>query len=360
MRHAEIVGWGKALPPTKLTNEDLERIVDTSDEWITTRTGMKERRISHVEASDMAVVAAHRALAAAGMEPGQMGLIMNATCTPESLIPASAAHVQRKLGTGGQGAMDINANCSSFVYGLIVASDLIRTGTIDTALLIGVEKLSYVIDFTDRATCVLFGDGAGAVVLKASEEPVGMLAAELGNDGEAAEHLCIPTFGTAGGVGQRDPRLSGIAMNGQEVFRRAVTKMGDASASVVAQAGWDLEDVDVLIPHQANLRIIDATARRLKLSPDKVYINVQRYGNTSSATIPMALTEALDDGVIPANGNVVFAAFGGGLSWAAAAVRWGERVTPIAESDVELPGYDGSVFDLLEPNFEFFGRGVQV
>lgn len=357
MRRAEITGWGKALPPTKLTNGDLEKIVDTSDEWITTRTGMKERRISHVEMSDLATVAARRALAAAGMEPGEIGLIINATCTPETLIPASSAHVQRKLGAERAGAMDLNANCSSFVYGLVTANGLIQAGVVDTVALIGAEKLSYVTDFTDRTTCVLFGDGAGAVVLRATEEPVGVLAGELGNDGWAAEHLCVPELGTFGPAGPPNPRMSGIQMNGQEVFRRAVTKMGEASVHVVEKAGWDFDDIDLLIPHQANLRIIDATARRLKLDSEKVFVNVQRYGNTSSATIPVALTEALEEGRIRPGADIVFAAFGGGLSWAAAAVKWGERVTPLGESDAELPPYEGTVMDLLAPNFDFFGVG---
>ncbi|HEY5684501.1 MAG TPA: beta-ketoacyl-ACP synthase III [Acidimicrobiia bacterium] len=355
MRRAEIIGWGKALPPATLTNDDLAKIVDTSDEWITTRTGMKERRISHVEMSDLATVAAQRALAAAGMEPGEAGMLINATCTPETLIPASVAHVQRKLGADRAGAFDLNANCSSFVYGLVVANGLIQSGVTDTIVLIGAEKLSYVTDFTDRTTCVLFGDGAGAVVLRATEEPVGVLAGELGNDGWAAEHLCIPHLGTVGHSGPRDPRMSGVQMNGQEVFRRAVTKMGEASVHVVERAGWELDDVDLLIPHQANLRIIDATARRLKLDPEKVFINVQRYGNTSSATVPVALTEALEEGRIRPGADIVFAAFGGGLSWAAAAVKWGDRVTPIAESDAQLPPFEGSVLDLLAPNFKFFG-----
>lgn len=355
MRYAEIVGWGKALPPTVLSNDDLSRMVDTSDEWITTRTGIKERRISHVEPTELATVAARHALAAAGMEPEEVGLVVNATCTPETLIPASASHVQARLGARRAAAMDLNANCSGFIYGLVTASDLIKAGSFDSVLLIGVEKLSYLIDYTDRTTCVLFGDAAGAVVLTATERRVGVLASELGVDGDAARILCVPEFGTAGGPGPRNPRRAGIYMEGQEVFRRAVTKMGEASVNVVQRAGWALDEVDLLVPHQANLRIIDATARRLGLDQSRVFVNIHAYGNTSAATIPVAITEALEQERIRPGANLVLAAFGGGLTWAAAAVKWGERVTPIAESDAAVPPTDKTVWELLEPNFRFFG-----
>jgi 3-oxoacyl-[acyl-carrier-protein] synthase-3 len=355
MRFAEIVGWGKALPPTVLTNDDLSRMVDTSDEWITTRTGIKERRISHVGATEMAVVAARRALAAADMDPAELDLVVNATCTPETLIPASASHVQARLAARNAGAMDLNANCSGFIYGLVTVSDMIKAGSVDNVLLVGVEKLSYLVDYTDRSTCVLFGDGAGAVVLTPSDHPVGVLSSELGVDGEAADILCVPEFGTAGRPGRPDPRRSGIYMEGQEVFRRAVTKMGEASVAVVEKAGWELTDVDLLIPHQANLRIIDATARRMGLPASKVFVNIHAYGNTSAATIPVAITEALEQEMIRPGDNLVLAAFGGGLTWAAAAVKWGERTTPLSVSDAELPPATQTVWELLQPNFEFYG-----
>lgn len=356
MRNAEIVGWGKALPPNVLDNHTLEQIVDTSDEWITTRTGIKERRISHVEGSVMAEVAARRALACAGVDAAEVDLIVNATCTPESLIPASASHVQASLGATRAGAMDLNAACSGFVYGLVTLSDMIRAGSIDVAVLVGVEKLSFLLDFTDRTTAVLFGDGAGAVVLRATDAPVGVLGSELGVDGEAARILCVPEFGTVGRPGPRDPGRAGIYMEGQEVFRRAVTKMGEASVSVVEKAGWVLDDVDLLIPHQANKRIIDATGRRMNLDDSKVFVNVHSYGNTSAATIPVALTEAIEQGRIEPGSKIVFAAFGGGLTWAAAAVQWGDRVEPLGISDAELPATDATTWDLLEPNFEYYGR----
>ena len=353
-RYAEITGWGKALPPVVLSNSDLESIVETNDDWITSRSGIKERRISHAPASDMAVLAARRAAAAAGVGPEEVDLIVNATCTPESIIPASASYVQAKLGAVNAGAMDLNANCSGFVYGYVTVDAMIRAGAADTVLLVGVERLSRLVDFTDRSTCILFGDGAGAVVMRASDREAGVRGSVLGVDGTMADILCAPNDGTIE-PGSAGPQTR-IVMNGSDVFRRAVAAMADASESVVRQAGWALDDIDLLVPHQANQRIIDATARRLKLAPSKVFLNIHAYGNTSSASIPIALTEALEAGRVPPRANLVFAAFGGGLTWAAAAVRFGERVSPLGAVEEELPKTDRTVWELLQPNFDFFGR----
>ena len=355
MKNAEITGWGKCMPPNVLSNHDLEQIVDTSDEWITTRTGIKERRISHVETSDMAAVAGLRALAAAGKEPEDVDLLLLATCTPDSLIPSAASIVQKKIGAINGAALDINAACSGFVYGLVLAANMIRGGTNQTVLLIGAEKLHYVTDFTDRTTCVLFGDGAGAVVVEATDEPHGLLASDLGLDGSVYHILQTPVDGTMGDRADPDPSKSGVSMEGQEVFRRAVTKMSESSIISLERAGVDLEDVDLLIPHQANVRIIDATARRLGLDESKVFVNIHSYGNTSSATIPVALTEALEEGRIAAGDIVVLAAFGGGLSWGSVVYRWGSRTEPIGESDAALPPPDRTTMELLQPNFDFFG-----
>lgn len=355
MPNAVITGWGKCLPPAVLSNSDLEQLVDTSDEWITTRTGIKERRISHVEVSDMSVVASRHALAAAGLEPTDIDLIILATCTGDSLIPSTSSHVQARLGAVNAAAFDLNAACSGFIYSYVTAAKMIQAGLHRRVLVIGAEKLSYHLDFTDRATCVLFGDAAGAVVVEASDEPAGLLSAELGMDGTAAALLHIPQDGTFGRRQMPDPALCGIRMNGPEVFRRAVTTMGDASVRVVKEAGLRVEDVDLLIPHQANVRIIDATARRLKLDPSQVYINIASYGNTSAATIPVALTEALEEGKVRPGANIVFAAFGAGLSWAAAVLRWGERNTPIGVSDAALPPTHQTALELLQPNLDFFG-----
>lgn len=356
LRGAIITGWGKCVPPAVLTNADLESVADTNDEWITTRTGIKERRISHVEVSDMAAVAAQRALAAAGRDAGDIDLVIVATCTPDRVVPSAAARVQAKIGATRAAAMDLNAACSGFLFALSTADQMIRAGGAHRVLIIGAEKLSYFLDFTNRATCVLFGDGAGAVVLEESDEPGGLLAFELGSDGTAGDLLCIPGSGTEGNPLRS--MLPTILMEGPEVFRRAVTLMGDASTRVIARAGLEMSDVALLIPHQANVRIIDATARRLDLDPKRVFVNIASYGNTSAATIPIALSEALDEGRIGPGDVVVFAAFGGGFTWAAAAFRWGSRVAPLGTSSAELPPSSATALELLAPNLELHGRGI--
>jgi 3-oxoacyl-[acyl-carrier-protein] synthase-3 len=355
-RNAVITGWGKCVPPAVLSNADLETVTDTSDEWITTRTGIEERRISHVETSDLAAVAGARAVAAAGLQPDDLDLIIVATCTPDRLVPSVATLVQEKLGAGRAAAMDLNAACSGFIFGLVTARQMIAAGGFSSVLVIGAEKLHFFLDFTDRSTSVLFGDGAGAVVVEPSDEDAGLLAFELGSDGSAADLLCVPNSGTEGAPGRS--RRPIIRMEGPEVFRRAVAAMGDASTRVLAEAGLTLEDVDLLIPHQANIRIIDATARRLKLEPSKVYVNIGSYGNTSAATIPIALAEALDEGRIGPGDNLVLAAFGGGLTWAAAAYRWGARTEPLGSSDAALPATAAEALDLLQPNIDAYGKGV--
>ncbi len=355
MRSAEITGWGKCMPPNVLSNHDLEQLVDTSDEWITSRTGIKERRISHVEASELAAIAGLKALAAAGKTPADVDLLLVATCSGDSIIPSTASVVQKLMEAWNAAAMDLNAACSGFVYGLVVGTNMIRGGTHKTVLLVGTEKLHHIMDFTDRNTCVLFGDGAGAVVLEATDGDVGLLASDLGMDGSVGHILEVPVDGTMGDREPLDPRMCGIAMEGQEVFKRAVTKMGESAAISLDKAGIPLEEVHLLIPHQANIRIIDATARRLGLDEAKVYVNIHSYGNTSAATIPVALTEALEEGRIGPGDVVVFAAFGGGLTWASAVYRWGERTEPLGESDAELPPTDRDTMDLLRPNFDFFG-----
>lgn len=355
MRSAEITGWGKCMPPNVLSNHDLEQLVDTSDEWITTRTGIKERRISHVEASELAAVAGLRALAAAGKSPEDVDLLLVATCSGDSIIPSTASVVQKHMKAWNAAAMDLNAACAGFVYGLVVGTNMIRGGTHRTVLLIGTEKLHHLMDFTDRNTCVLFGDGAGAVVLEPSDGESGLLSSDLGMDGSVGHILEVPVDGTMGDRGPLNPRHCGITMEGQEVFKRAVTKMGESSAISLERAGIHLDDVDLLIPHQANVRIIDATARRLGLDESKVYVNIHSYGNTSAATVPVALTEALEEGRISPGDIVVFAAFGGGLTWGSAVYRWGSRTEPIGTSDAELPHTDRDTMDLLQPNFDFFG-----
>ncbi|HZJ48166.1 MAG TPA: beta-ketoacyl-ACP synthase III, partial [Acidimicrobiia bacterium] len=357
--NATITGWGRCAPPTILSNGDLEKLTDTSDEWIRTRTGIRERRISHVATSDLARVAALRALAAAGLEPSDLDLIIMATCTGDSVIPSPATLLQAKLGAGNAAAFDMNAACSGFVFGLDVATQMIRAGGHRRVLLVAAERLSYYLDFTNRNTAVLFGDGAGAVILEGTEGADGVQSVAIGSDGEAAGLLCVPNVGTSSDRYQSPDRsFYGVVMDGPEVFKKAVKAMGSAAARVVDDAGLALDDVDLFIPHQANIRIIDATARRLKLKPEQVFVNIERYGNTSAATIPMALTEALEEGKVRPGANIVFAAFGAGLTWAAALVRWGERTTPLGTTDADLPPTDADVFSLLAENVRFFGSGV--
>lgn len=360
MANAEITGWGKCLPPSVLSNHDLEKLTDTSDEWISTRTGIKERRISHVEVTDMSAVAARRALAAAGKTPMDLDLVVLATCTADSLIPSAASILQHKLGAYAAAAFDLNAACSGFVYALVVATNMIQAGANRTVLVVGAEKLHRHLDFTDRSTAVLFGDGAGAVVLEATDRPLGLLASELGMDGSVHDILQVPRDGSAGDITPPEPFECGIRMDGPEVFRRAVTTMGEAAMRTMAEAGVGVDDIDLFIPHQANVRIIDAAARRLGIPDSKVFVNIASYGNTSAATIPVALTEALEEGRIRPGAVLVLAAFGAGLSWAAAVLRWGERVTPIATSDADLPPPQRDTMEMLEANVAFFGQPASI
>ena len=322
MRNAEITGWGKCMPPNILSNHDLEQLVDTSDEWITSRTGIKERRISHVEASDLGAVAAHRALAAAGKTVEDVDLVLVATCSGDSIIPSTASIVQAKLGAWNAAALDLNAACSGFLYGLVVGTNMIRGGTNNTVLLVGTEKLHFVTNYTDRSTCILFGDGAGAVVLEPTDEPIGLLSSELGMDGSIGHALEVPNDGTAGERIHHDPANCAIRMDGQEVFRRAVTEMSDSSASVLEQVGLGVDDVDLVVPHQANIRIIQATAKRLGMPMEKVILTVQDHGNTSAASVPMALDVGIRDGRIKRGQLVLMEAFGGGFTWGSVLMRF--------------------------------------
>ncbi len=351
MTEVTITGWGRALPPAVLTNDDLALRMDTSDEWISTRSGIKERRIADVNVTELATVAAEQAIAAAGLEAGELDMVILATCSPDRLIPASAAIVQDNIGAINAAYMDLNAACSGFVYSLTVGSSMVSSGVADKVLIVGAEKLSHWLDYENRGTAVLFGDGAGAVVLEANPEPdpqrpIGMLASELGGNGAFADHLTVEGTGTEGSV--RYDGKHAITMDGREVFRQAVMVMGEASARVIEKAGLAVSDIDLLIPHQANARIIDATARRLRIDPAKVMVNIHAYGNTSAASIPIALSEALEQGRVVPGATLVFVAFGGGFTWGAAAFRWGDRVTPIRTSTASVPAESRPALDILD------------
>ncbi len=325
-RYAHITGWGRYVPPKVLTNTDLAKLVDTSDEWIRERTGIAERHISSAKESTgmMAIHAAREAVETADVDPAKIDLIIVATATPEYLFPATACLVQDAIGATRAGAFDLEAGCSGFGYALATGAAMIRSGMHNTVLVVGAEMLSRLLDWEDRATCVLFGDGAGAVVLQGKDEPGGVMATVLGADGSGGELLIIPAGGSKHPPSAETlaTKMHYVKMNGREVYRFATRVMASAARQVVQQAGWSFDKIDLLIPHQANVRIIDSAAKALKLPPDKVFVNLERYGNTSSASIPIALCEAIEADKVKPGDHLVFVAFGAGLSWAAAAVQW--------------------------------------
>jgi len=326
-RSVAIVGTGAYLPDRVLTNQDLEKIVDTTDEWIHTRTGMRERHIAREDeaTSDMSAIAAQQALESAGVDPADVDMILVATITPDMPLPNTACFVQHRIGARKAFCFDIAAACAGFVYGVEIGRQFVASGAINTALIIGGEKLSMVTDWKDRATCILFGDGAGAAVLQARDDTRGIISTVMAADGSLTGPLNIP------GGGSREPtsprtlenRLHYIKMDGKEVFKHAVRCMCDACVRVLDQAGLTIDDVALIIPHQANLRIIQAIGDRLGAPPDKMYVNVERVGNMSSASIPVALDEAVRNGRLKKGDIVLSGAFGGGFTWGATVLEWG-------------------------------------
>lgn len=323
--YSVIKGVGHAVPPRILTNSDLERMVETDDEWIVQRTGIKERRITDAETatSDLALAAARMALDNAGVAPEDLDLIMVATVTPDHAFPATACLIQRELEAWGAAAFDLEAACTGFLYGLSIADQFIRTGTYRTILVIGAETLSKITDYTDRNTCILFGDGAGAAVLQAGDEP-GLMAVEIGADGRGGELLVLPAGGSRHPASAET--VAGhqhfIQMAGREVFKFAVRIMEESSQRVLSKAGLTAGDIDLLVPHQANLRIIDSACKRLAVPLEKVFVNLDRYGNMSAASIPVALSEAASQGQIRTGDHILVVGFGGGLTWGAAVIKW--------------------------------------
>lgn len=307
-----IIGTGHYLPEDVLTNKDLEKIVDTSDEWITSRTGIKERRIAgdDIDTSHMAFFAAEAALEDAGITAEELDLILVATVTPDTPFPSVSCMIQEQLGATNAATMDVSAACAGFIYGMVTGQQFIQSGAYKHVLVVGAEKLSKIIDWKDRNTCVLLGDGAGAVVLGEVSENRGVLSFELGGDGQGGEYLY---------QNEHDH----LVMNGREVFRFAVKQMPESSVNVIEKIGLSKEDVDYLIPHQANIRIMEAARKRLGISKEKMATTIQKYGNNSSASIPIALSESVKSGKIVADDVIVLVGFGGGLTWGAVAMRWG-------------------------------------
>jgi 3-oxoacyl-[acyl-carrier-protein] synthase III len=324
--NAVISGTGMSVPPTILTNHDLERLVDTSDEWITTRTGIKERRIAAEgdSLSQYSIEAGRRALEAAGIGPEELDMVILATVTPDMPIPATACTVQHALGCKNAAAFDISAGCSGFLYAQSVAKQFLINGRLKHILVIGAELLSKYLDWGDRATCVIFADGAGAVVMSGGAPPRGVLASALHTDGSLVDYICMPGGGVLHPPGQAmiDQRLHYIQMRGNETFKMAVRSIEEVCREVLAAAELTAADVDWFVPHQANRRIIDAVGTRMEIPPERCYVNIDRYGNTSSASIPIALDEAVRSGQIRRGHIVLMAAFGAGLTWGASVVRW--------------------------------------
>jgi 3-oxoacyl-[acyl-carrier-protein] synthase-3 len=321
--YSRIAGTGSFLPEKVLTNEDLSKIVDTSDEWIRTRTGIRERHIAAEgeNSSDLGYQAALRALEAAGVAPADIDMIVVGTTTPDIVFPSTACLIQARLGAEGCMALDVNAACSGFIYALTVADKFIRTGDAKTVLVIGAETLTRITDWTDRTTCVLFGDGAGAVVLKADSE-TGILSTHLHADGSKKELLWNPVGISAGFNADEVNNGSRILMKGNDVFKYAVKALDAVVDEALNANQLDKSDLHWLVPHQANLRIIEATARRLDMSMDQVVVTVDRHGNTSSASVPLALDEAVRDGRIQRGQLLLLEAFGGGFTWGSALIRY--------------------------------------
>jgi 3-oxoacyl-[acyl-carrier-protein] synthase-3 len=339
-QYARITGWGKYVPERILTNADLEKMVDTSDEWIRTRTGIRERHIAAPGETtcSMSVASAQEALRVAKLSPSDLDLIIVATSTPDYLVPSVASMVQDQLGATKVPAFGLRAGCTGWVYALVTASQFIQTGGYRNALVVGTEHLSFGVDWTDRTTCVLFGDGSGSVVLEASEQPTGLLAFDLGSDGSDYDALIFPAFGGANPASHDmiNQRLHYLKMDGTRVFKFATRVMADSVRKVITNGGLTVSDISLIIPHQANDRIIELARRRLRVPPDKMMVNIDRYGNTSAASIPLALADAVEEGRVKPGDHLVFVGFGAGLTWAAAAFHW-EPQEPAAIAVTDWP-----------------------
>ncbi len=326
-RYAAVIGWGMAVPRQVVTNDDLAQRIDTSDEWIRTRTGIAERRVAGPDeyTSVLATAAGREALERSGLTATDIDMVILCTCTPDRVFPGTAGVVQTNLGITRAPAFDLVAACSGFVYGMTVATSMIQSGMSRTVLLIAADIFTHFIDWNDRNTCVLFGDGAGAVVLQATEQRVGLLSARIGAAGEGEPMMAVEAGGTRMPA---TPELLAagkqyVFMNGREIFKHAVRDMAESSLQAVADAGLSLDDIRLVVPHQANIRIIDAVAKRLGLPMERVMVNLDRYGNTSAASVPIALYEAAEQGRINDGDYVLLTAFGGGLTWGSVVIRWG-------------------------------------
>ncbi len=348
MTYAAITGWGKCLPPAVLTNADLATILDTNDEWVASRTGIRERRVSHVPLEELGYVAARRALAAAGLDPADVELIVFGTCSFDDQVPNQASGLQLRLGAKKAASMDVNTACTSFLYALSTANALIRNGVVRNAVVLGGELISAFMDWSNRGVAVLFGDGCAAVVLEATDREEGLLAERLGCDSDARGTLVVEGMGTRYANFTRVFGDTNRVFEGQEIFKRAVIGMSGACADVLAKRHLSADDIDLVVPHQANLRIIEAVAKRAGVPMERVFVNVHRYGNMSAGTVPVALVEAVEEGRVKPGSQLLLPAFGAGLTWCAHLVRWGERVTPRGTTDVELPPCETTALEIVK------------
>ncbi|MDG1163890.1 MAG: ketoacyl-ACP synthase III [Porticoccaceae bacterium] len=358
MNYAEITGWGKYVPKLLMTNDDMAKIIDTSDEWIFSRSGIRQRHYSHVSTGEMGWLAAERALAAAGVDASDIDLVVLGSTTPEEICPNTASFIKNKLGATKAAAFDLNSACTSWLYGMNVATDMIKAGSIKKALVIGSERISLAMDWSKRESCFLFGDGAGAVVIEATKEKLGLLSAHMSCVPDSRECLHLPSWGMSPSHLTGDIHVS-LNFEGQEIFKSAVKGMADSIANVLEREGLTAEDIDLFVPHQANVRIIQTLAKRLNFPIEKVMVCIDEYANTSAAAIPLALCDALTDKRVKPGMTILTASFGAGLTCGAGVIRWSDRVEPLQTSDADIVPYDGTVFDLMEDSFTYYGVDAQ-
>ncbi|MAJ87575.1 MAG: ketoacyl-ACP synthase III [Cellvibrionales bacterium TMED148] len=354
MNYAKFVGWGRYLPSLVVRNKDLVRFVDTTDDWILSRTGIKERRYSHVSTGEMGWLSAERALACAGMLASDLDVIVLGSTTPNEVCPNTASAIKNKLRANSAAAIDLNSACTSWLYGVAMISDMIKAGSIETGMVIGAERLSLGLDWNKRESCCLFGDGAGAVILTKSHTELGFIASRISCVPDSREFLAIPKWGIQPAVHTNDLHLS-MNFDGAAIFKRAVKSMSLDCQFVLDRAGLTIADVDIFIPHQANIRIINAVGSKLGIDPSKTVVTIDKFGNTSAASIPISLCEALKGDVIKGGDTILIASFGAGLSCGAALLKWGTSTKNTVDTHFSIPPFQGDVRDLLADSFSYHG-----
>ncbi len=358
MTYAAITGWGKCLPPAVLSNADLSTFLETDDAWIRSRTGMVERRVSHVPGIELAIVAAQRALACAGKTGADVDLVIYGSVSNDEAVPNSASGVQQRIGATHAASIDVNTACTSFMYALSIGTAMIKTGVVRNALLIGVELISRYMDWDNRNVAVLFGDGAAAMLIEASDTESGVIKEKLQCYADARQILRVRGIGTQYALHGLDFGQTRWDFDGQEIFKKAVRGMSEASVDVLQRAGVTTDDIALVVPHQANLRIIEAVAKYTGTPLEKVFLTVHKYGNMSSATAPVALVEAVEEGRVQARDLILMPAFGGGLTLSAHLLRWGERTTPLGYSEAELPPCTQTALELVNEIRAIKARGA--